>query len=184
MPAVSKLNPVVGNSLWTTMTTKKGKITAEELQRQVDANPDYQKLMQEKEEKMRIFKAELEKDEEDLVKEIKQKGFDIDSVWDLINNTPHPFLERRFLGPYPEAYPILVDHLDSSHHPKTREGIVRALTVKDVRAIAMEKLLEHFYNETDKEVKWALANALRVVLTPAERKHIPEIKQTLKNGLA
>lgn len=165
------------------MTTKKGTITAEELQRQLDANPEYQKMMKEKEEKMRIFKAELDKDEEGLVREIKQKGFDIDSVWDLVNNVRHPFLDNKFIGPYKEVYSILVDHLDKLHHPRIREGIIRALTEKDAREIAKHKLLDNFYNEKDKNLRWVLANALTTMLTQTEKRKNPDIG-LVKKGLA
>jgi len=163
------------------MTTKKRKITAEELQRQLDANPEYQKMMKEKEEKMRIFRAELEKDEEGLVQEIKTKGIDIDSVWDLVNIN-HPFLDNKFIGPYKEVYSILVDHLDKPHHPRIREGIIRALTEKDARDIAKDKLLDNFYNETDKNLRWVLANALTTILTQTEKKKNPDI-ELVKKGL-
>jgi hypothetical protein len=158
------------------MTTKKEKITAEELSRQHQANPEYQKMMQEREERMRI-KAELDKDEEELIKEISKKGIDIESVWDLVNNVKHPFLDNKFTGKYNEVYPILVEHLDKSHHPRTREGIIRALTEKDARDIAKDKLLEHFYKETDKNLKWVLSNALTTMLTQTEKKKNPEIRQ-------
>jgi hypothetical protein len=165
------------------MTKKKGTITAEELQRQVDPIPEYQKMTKEKEEKMRIFKAELDKDEEGLVKEINQKGFDIDSVWDLVNNVKHPFLDNKFTGPYKEVYSILVDHLDKPHHPRIREGIIRALTEKDAREIAKDKLLDNFYNEKDKNLRWVLANALTTILSQTEKKKNPDIG-LVKKGLA
>ena len=173
---------VVGNSLWTKMTTKKGPITAKELKQQLDANPEYQKMMREKEENMKIFKAELDKDQEGIVSEIRQKGINIDSVWDLVNNVKHPFLDNKFTGKYNEVYSILVDHLDKPHHERIKEGIIRALTEKDARDLAKDKLLEHFYKETDKNLKWVLANALTTVLTQTEKKKNPDIG-LIKKGL-
>ncbi|HPH47680.1 MAG TPA: hypothetical protein PKU83_11770 [Chryseolinea sp.] len=164
------------------MTTKKGLITAEELHRQLESNPEYPKMMREKDEKMRIFKAELDKDEEGLVNEIKQKGINIDSVWDLVNNVKHPFLDNKFTGTYNQVYPILVDHLDKPHHERIREGIIRALTEKGARDLAKDKLLEHFYKEPDKNLRWVLANALTKVLTPTEKKKNPNIG-LVKKGL-
>jgi hypothetical protein len=164
------------------MTTKKEKITAEELSRQLQTNPGYQKMMKEKDERMRILKAELDKDEEELIKEISKKGIKIESVWDLVNNIKHPFLDNKFTGKYNEVYPILVEHLGKPHHPRTREGIIRALTEKDARDIAKDKLLEHFYKETDKNLKWVLSNALTTMLTQTEKKKNPEIRQ-IKKGV-
>jgi len=165
------------------MTTKKGPITAEELNRQLQANPDYQKMMQEKEEKMRIFNAELAKDEEELVKEINQKGVNVESVWDLVNNVKHPFLDNKFTGEYSEVYSILVNHLDKQHHPSIKEGIIRALTEKDARDVAKDKLLEHFYKEIDKNMRWVLSNALTTMLTQTEKNKNPLIG-LVKKGLA
>ena len=165
------------------MTTKKGNITAEELSKQLPTNPEYQKMLQEKEERMRIQKTELDKDEEELIKEISKKGIDIESVWDFVNNNvKHPFLGNKFTGQYKKVYPILVDHLDKPHHSRIREGIIRALTEKDARDIAKDKLLEHFYKETDKNVKWVLSNALAAMLTQTEMKKNPE-NALVKKGL-
>jgi hypothetical protein len=164
------------------MTTKKGPIAAGELSRQLEANPDYQKMMREKEEKMKIFKAELDKDQEGLVNEIRKKGIKVDSVWDLVNNVKHPFLDNKFTGKYNEAYSILVDHLDKPHHPRIREGIIRALTEKDARDVAKDKVLEHFYSETDKNLRWVLSNALTTLLTQTEKKKNPDVG-LVKKGL-
>lgn len=164
------------------MTAKKGSITAEELKRQLDADPKYQKMMQEKEENMRFFETELNKDEEELVREIRQKGYGIESVWDLVNNARHPYLDNKFTGPYKEVYSILVNHLDKPHHLRIREGIIRALTEKDARDIAKDKLIEHFYKETDRSLKWVLANALTTILTQTEKKKNPDIG-LVKKGL-
>ena len=173
----------MGNSLWTKMTTKKEKITAEELSRQRQTNPQYQKMMQEKEERMKILKAELDKDQAELTREISKIGIDIESVWDLVNNVKHPFLDNKFVGQYRQVYSILVDHLDKPHHTRIREGIIRALTEKDAKDIAKDKLLEHFYKETDKNLKWVLANALTTILTQTEKKKNSEIG-LVKKGLA
>jgi hypothetical protein len=173
---------VVGNSLWTMTTTKKDKITALELSRQLETDADYQKMMREKEERMRILKAELDKDEEELIEEIEKRGIKIESVWDLVNNVKHPFLDNKFTGKYSEVYSILIDHLDKPHHPRIREGIIRALTEKDARDIAKDKLLEHFYKETDKNLKWVLSNALTTILTQTEKKKNPDIG-LVKKGL-
>ena len=64
---------------------------------------------EEKERKKHIERARA--DAAELVHKIRRLGYDIDSVWDLVNNTPHPYLERRFIGPYERAYPALIEHL-------------------------------------------------------------------------
>jgi hypothetical protein len=115
------------------------------------------------------------------VQDIRAKGYEVDSVWDLVNNTPHPVLERKFVGAYPNAYSVLVDHLRIPHHVRTREGIVRALTEKDAAAVAAEEVLRQFYAEQDKELRWVMANALRRLLTRYQRKKHPRVDEVYKN---
>ena len=108
-------------------------------------------------------------DEAKLVLELNSLGLKVNSVYDLVNSNSN----------YSVAYPILVKHLDIKHHPRIKEGIVRALTVKDAKDIAGKKLLDMFYLEQEKMAKWVLANALKTVLPLKDRKNHPEIKETL-----
>tara|TARA_R110002096_G_scaffold303080_11_gene498096 strand:- start:4394 stop:4771 length:378 start_codon:yes stop_codon:yes gene_type:complete len=119
--------------------------------------------------------------EEELVLEIRKVGYHIDSVYDLVNNTPHPFLERKFTGSYPLAYPILIKHLNKPYPPLIKEGIVRALAVKDASKVAKQPLLEEFYKDNNKFVKWAIANTLKCYMGKAERDKYPEIDQAFNN---
>ncbi len=59
--------------------------------------------------------------EELLVRELRGVGIEVQSIYDLVNTSK----------PYSRAYPILVRHLRLSHDTRTREGIIRALTVKE-----------------------------------------------------
>ena len=122
----------------------------------------------------------LLKDQEQLVRELSEVGFVVESVYDLVNNRPIAHLENKFIGSYAQAYPILVRHLDLPHHSRIREGIIRALTEKSARAIAKDKLLEHFYKEEDPSMKWVLANALRTVLSASDKKKHPEYKDVFQ----
>jgi len=62
-----------------------------------------------------------------------------------VNNRPHPVLNFPFAGPYERAYPLLVRHLRVKHHPRVREGIIRALTVKDGDELVWKALLEELH---------------------------------------
>jgi hypothetical protein len=121
-------------------------------------------------------------DEALLVREVRECGYAIDSVWDLVNNTPHPFLPRPFTGPYSSAYPVLIRHLSLKHHPRVRDGIIRALTVRDGGPKVEAALLEAFITEPAGPSKWVLANALRVAMPYSRRRRHPEIKTTLQSG--
>ncbi len=143
-------------------------ITAQELVDSLEADP--------------TFRAECAADERDLVSRIRGDGYDIDSVWDLVNNVPHEILERRFIGPYPRAYSTLVAHLGLPHHPRVREGIIRSLIVKDGGPPVEEALWQQFQIESDVEVKWVLANALRSAMPYHRRRKHPEIRDALNRG--
>lgn len=119
--------------------------------------------------------------EEELLSEIRELGYMIDSIYDLVNNSPHPFLERKFIGPYPLAYPVLVKHLNMPYSPNIKEGIVRALTKKDASKIAKQPMLEFFLREENKFVKWAMSNALRCYMRKTERDQYPEIDLIFSN---
>ncbi|WP_053405759.1 hypothetical protein [Persicobacter sp. CCB-QB2] len=135
-------------------------------------------MIREKKTNRKELEELLNKDEEPLVQELKSLGLGIDSVWDLVNNSPHQFLERDFTGDYSIAYETLVKHLD--YHPKTIEGIIRALTEKEAKKIATDKILELFQKETDKNLQWVMANALRTLMTWSKRQKYPEIGEILK----
>jgi hypothetical protein len=124
----------------------------------------------------------FEQEERPLVNELNNIGLKVESVWDLVNNRPHPYLKNNFTGDYEVAYPILVKHLDFDYHPRIKEGIVRALTEKKAAKLAADRILELFHKEPDKNLKWVMANALRTMLTWRQREKHPEIKQILKGA--
>ena len=128
-------------------------------------------------------KADPECTEEDaqLAREAEKLGYKIRSVYDFVNNTPDPFLPRTFIGSYERAYPMLVRHLTLPHHPRVREGIIRALTVKDGGQLVSDALLDQFTIEKDSILRWVLANALRTAMPLKQRKRHPEIAGVL-NG--
>jgi hypothetical protein len=159
--------------------TRHGK-TAEELMRDLEADPQWVRARDERERARLQHAALYAVDEAELVREIRALGYDIDSVYDLVNNSPHPVLVRRFTGPYERAYPVLVKHLATPHHPRIREAIIRALTVRDGGPLVQQALLQQFEAETDPELKWVLANALRIAMPYRERKKHPQIAEAYR----
>jgi hypothetical protein len=124
----------------------------------------------------------LKADEFQLVQELKRLGLKVESVYDLVNNKPIKHIDNKFIGEYSQAYTILVQHLDKPHEKTIREGIIRALTEKNAKSVAQEKLLEQFYKEQDPMLKWVLANALKIILTQSEKKKHPDVKAVLKHN--
>ena len=156
------------------MSTRKG-ITADVLIARLSNDPAYQARITERDERLRAWHAEYADEDAQLAAEAGRLGYDITTVWDFVDSRPTPFERPRFQGPYDHAYPMLVRHLTLPHHPRVREGIIRALAVKDGGPLVSDALYREFTVETDPGLRWVLANALRVAMPLKERKRHPEI---------
>lgn len=160
----------------TAMTRK----TAEQLLAELEADPAWRAQRDARAAELAARAAVLAAEEAQLVAEIRAVGYAVESVYDLVNNDPHPFLTRRFVGPYPVAYPVLLRHLKVAYSRPIREGIIRALTVKDGGAAVEEALLRAFQAESDSQLRWVLANALRTAMPYHRRKKHPAIAEALR----
>jgi HEAT repeat protein len=96
-----------------------------------------------------------------VVAELRRKGFDVSSVWDLVHTTDD----------YTDAVPLLVRMLSRTADYDVKEGIVRALSPKTFRAAAfqpfvatLEDLFDDMTSRAD-TLKWAIGNALSVQAT-------------------
>ena len=61
-----------------------------------------------------------------------------------------------------------------------REGIIRALTVKDGGVLVEDGLFHQFQIENDKDIKWVLENALKSAMPYNKRKKRTEIELNYK----
>jgi hypothetical protein len=66
-----------------------------------------------------------------------------------------------------------------AHRKEIREGIIRALTMKDGGREVETALLDCFQSEVDDNLRWVLANALRSAMPHLRRQTFPEIKRVL-----
>ena len=162
---------------------RQGGITAAEFIRQTEGDPEYQARLRE----MNLAREELrrrcEEDEVSLVAELRAVGLRVASVYDLVNNRPHPVLPSRFVGPYQEAYPVLLRHLRVPHEPNVREGIIRALIVRDLPAEAHQVLLEQLLKETNRIHRVCLALACRRAMGRRRCARVPEIEAAIRGGM-
>ena len=156
--------------------------TAAEFAAELEQDPAWRAERDRRERELAERAEALRVEEQELVAELRSVGYEVDSVYDLVNNTPHPHLKRRFVGPYPLAYPILVRHLSRAYSRPIREGVIRALTVRDGGSAVETALLAEFDRESDSQVRWVLANALRTAMPYHRRRKRPAIAQTLKGG--
>ena len=106
------------------------------------------------------FTSRSEKREDQQVaEELRKAGLHISSVYDLVNVTKS----------YPKAIPILLQLLPTIKEAAIKEGIVRALTVKEARPMAACILLKEFQQIPPAAsghaqiLKWVIGNALSVV---------------------
>lgn len=150
---------------------------AKDLIEKLKSDSKYQEIWGRKEQEFAERRAVLVADEHDLIKELTEAGCEVESVWDFVNNNNRYEFLRCYEGSYKGAYSILVKHLTIPHHPTIREGIIRALTVRNANEVASKALLNEFYREQDSDLKWVLANALHTVLTRREKAKYPEYKK-------
>jgi hypothetical protein len=85
-----------------------------------------------------------------LVADLRGVGFDVESAWDLFNRK-EPWRKDVPIPPWPEAVPVLVEHLGRAYPFVVHEGIVRALTAPWGR-VAFDRLVEVLRRTADPQV--------------------------------
>lgn len=96
--------------------------------------------------------------EKPLLEELRRAGVGVDSTWDLVNTS----------DPYPEALPILLEHLRRDYPDRVREGMARALAVQPA-GYAWDELVSLYRQEPDgTDAKDGLAVAVSGAF-PSER---------------
>jgi hypothetical protein len=128
--------------------TKK-KITAAELMAKLNADPEFVANRARDEEARLKREAEYRLAEAPLVDELREAGFQVQSAWDLVN-TP---------GSYPKAVPILLAHLPRPYPAAVREGIARALAVREA-SCGWDVLMRLYREEDEVRAKDGLAVAI------------------------
>lgn len=73
-----------------------------------------------------------------IVAELRMLGLELESVWDLVGRPSN----------YPEAIPVLLNHLQKSYSDRTREGIARALSIRFPAVRAAWPILVKEYRNT------------------------------------
>src|SRR6266702_4401382 len=102
---------------------RKMPITARELIAKLQVDPEYVARREAQEGEWAERSAGLRVEEEPILADLRCVGWDVESVWNLVNTS---------VG-YREAIPVLVKHLLLAYSDRTREGIARALAVPDAK---------------------------------------------------
>lgn len=147
-------------------------MTASELMNRLNSDPEWVRRQQERESARKAMESQLTAEEAPILADLANAGYSVNSVWDFVNTKLS----------YPTAIPVLCKHLKLPYHPKIREGIARALTVKEARGIAGYEVLDELKrraNESPDEARWMLANALTVI---ADASMIDDIKRLLEDS--
>lgn len=140
-----------------------GYMTLAEFEAQLKADGEWEAFVERQRQRDELIKREEEeyaRAEAPLVEALRKAGANVSSVWDLVNTK-----ER-----YPHLVPILFEHLDRPYPPRIREGIARALAVREARPF-WDELVKRYLAEEDNStngMKWplhlAIANASDVTV--------------------
>ena len=130
--------------------------------------------IQEKEEVRIALEAAYAEDEKPLVDDLVNAGFSVASSWDLVNTK----------SSYKAAIPILIEHLSRPYHVKNREGMVRALAVKEAKGVACGAIIDEYHKapKNDFHYRWTLGNTMAVIITADFIDEVEKIVRDESNG--
>ena len=146
---------------------RRGEKTADELLAELNNDSDYVAMRARQEAEWVARREEGRMEEAMLLADLRRVGFTLSSVWDFVNTADS----------YPEAIPVLLDHLRRSYSAIHREGMARALSVREARGIAGPAMIALLRDPevVDQSLRWALANALVTVADRDDRDAIKEL---------
>jgi HEAT repeat protein len=124
--------------------------TVAELMGRRKSDPEYQAARERGEAERRCREMALREAEAPLLEELHAVGIEVGSAWDLVNISM----------PYPAALPILLDHLGRPYPSRVREGIARALAVRDARFAWAELVRLYCEEDSGTDAKDGIAVAL------------------------
>jgi hypothetical protein len=125
---------------------------------QLYADPQWLSRAHERERSRSKSEAEMRRAEAPIVDDLAACGVSVRSVWDLVNTRDR----------YPAATPVLLDHLSRPYRVEIREGIARALGVREARASAWGRVLELLDQEPDRRVRDGLFVAIAGMAGPSD----------------
>lgn len=111
---------------------------------------------------------------EGLLREIREKGIEINSIDDLININKE----------YKDILPILIKYLSEYDDQNDKEWLVRCLGVKGFTE-ATETLIREFYKASNNsELKWAIGNTMSLILDKNSINPMLKIVQEKEHGVS
>jgi len=138
---------------------RKTSITAAEAIRQLEADPEWVSRRDAREQDRVRREQRSQQEQRPLLRDLEATGTRVSDVWDLVN-TPTP---------YPRALPVLLAHLMHPYGDRIREGIARALALKEARPLAWEQLISLIGSKSlPKQVADGLMVALSAMARPTD----------------
>lgn len=114
-------------------------------------------------------------DETILIKdELLKVGIEVNNIYDLVNTNKS----------YAEVIPVLINLIQIVNGKREKEGIIRALTVKEAKGIANKVLLNEFYLNAKKDLSllWVIGNAMSIIATKEDIKELIDIVRDKSYG--
>jgi len=124
-------------------------ITAAEAMEELAKDKDYQARLAEQERRLQAIEAAGREEERELSADLARVGVHAESAWDLVNSRE----------PYTPAIPVLAEHLQRPYSPATKEGIARALAIREAKS-EWDLLARLYREEQNERVKDGLAVAV------------------------
>ena len=118
------------------------RMTAEDLMAKLQIDPEFVRKNEERDAARLALEERLTAEEKPLLADLADSGIQVRSVYDLVN--------ARWS--YPSAIPVLIKHLRFPYDHRIREGIARALTVKESRGNSAREILEQLKREPEKQI--------------------------------
>jgi hypothetical protein len=137
----------------------------------LEADPAFVERRARQDAEMAARVAQRKIDEAPLVRDLGAAGFDVQSVWELVNTAEK----------YDAALPILLEHLQRPYPRGIREGIARALAVPEA-AFAWDVLMRLYQEESDRWAKDGLAVALSGAASDATTEDVIALARDARNG--
>ncbi len=149
-----------------------GDMTAGEMSRLSLACPEWVAEQEAREEETRAKEERYLREEAPLREDLHRLGYPVKWVWEFVNTAKS----------YPEAIPVLIDHLRRPYGDEVREGIARSLAVREARGQAGDAIVSVLRESgLGDQLRWALANTLTIVADGSNREAIKELLLTETN---
>lgn len=107
--------------------------------------------------------------------ELAKVGIVVNSIYDLVNSKES----------YPEAISVLIKLMDEDFDDlREKEGVVRALAVKEAKGKANTVLISEYLKTSEKmnSYRWAVGNTIGLIMTKDDVNTILSIVQDVSNG--